>query len=195
MGHNLTDRKARELEAAERSRLVCGWVVTKEGRVDEPQTPAGVLARGATLQARCGKRPDCGRRVTFDAALWCAAGHGSEALCEVLSAHRCGLVPCRLNWLSERYPAGRPLGTYLHDEKASVVVCCSCGELKPKRFTIRAFAKAVVTGEGPAALAWPVQPVREGAVTLPVRLVRGVCPWCREKRWRILLFPTPHRTP
>ena len=125
---------------------------------------------------------------------WCAAGHGLTDLREVLAAYRCGLVPCRLNWLAERHPAGRPLGTYLHDEKASVVVSCECGELKPKRYAVRAFAKAVVAGEGTAALAWPLQPVREGPVTLPWRMIRGVCPACRERRWRILLFKSSLRT-
>lgn len=195
MGHNTSERKLRHLEAEQASRRSRGWVLTKDGRVEEPRTAAGVLARGATLQGRCGKRPDCGRRVTFDAAHWCAAGHGLTDLSDILPTYRCGLVPCRLDWLPERYPAGRPLGTYLHDEAASVVIGCECGEFKPKRYTLRAFAEAVLTGEGSKAWSWPLEPVREGPVRLPARMVRGVCPWCRERRWRILLFKTPPNVP
>ena len=193
MGNNLTDRRVRELAGAERGRLISGWLLPSDGRVEEPQTPAALLARGATLQARCGKRPDGGRRVTFDAAAGCDAGHGLTDLKEVLPAYRCGLIPCRLDWLSERYPSGRPLGTYLRDAKASVVVTCESGELRPKHHPVRTFAEAVVAGEGPAALAWPVEPAREGPVILPTRLIRGACPWCKERRWRILLCPTRSR--
>ena len=175
MSHNYSDRKLHALDAAELSRLVSRWIFGKDSRVEEPQTPAGVLARGATLQARCGKRSDCGRRVTFDAAQWCDAGHALTALSDVLLAYACGLVPCRLQWLPERYPAGRPFGTYLRDGKASVVVRCECREFKPKEYPLLTFVKAMLAGAGPGALAWPLEPVRlgEGPVILPARMVRG----------------------
>ena len=187
MGHNLTDRKARELDAAERSRLVSGWTVTKDGRVEQPQTPAAVRARGAHLEARCGKREDCKRRVTFDAVLWCERGMGLLPLSEVLAAYRCSLIPCRLDWRPESYPQGSPLGAVLYDPGATVTVSCACGRLKPQTFPIKSFAEFVARAD-PRNLAIP-------ANRLPSSLVRGVCPWCRERQWRFGVHRTPHRSP
>ena len=193
MGHNVSERRARELELAERSRAQSGWVVQKDGTVDLPQTPAGVLARGSKLTGRCGRRPDCGRRVTFDAAMWCRSGHALTRLEDVLDSYRCGLLPCRLDWAPEIYPGGPPLGAHLSDAGAHVTVACDCGGFRPLGFSVRRFAELVAQASGPTALIIPpVPPIpREGPLRYPPRLIRGACPACGERRWRILVAPTP----
>lgn len=180
MGHNVSERKLRELDAVQRSRLAAGWVVEKDGRVTQPQTPAAVRSRGAVLIARCTKREDCYRRVTFDPELWCARGLGLTPLAEVLAAYRCAVLPCRLDWLPERFPAGSPVGAHLHDEAAKIVVTCPCGAMRPRTFTLRRFAE-LTAHAGPARLAVPAE-------HLPPSLIRGACSWCRERRWRFRLI-------
>ena len=195
MGHNISDRRAREMELAERSRAVAGWVLRPDGKVEQPQTPAALAARRAVLLGRCGKRPDCGRRVTFDAALWCARGHATTPLKDLLETYRCGLIPCRLDWAPERYPSGLPLGAWLAIPEAQVVVACSCQGFKPQRLPVQTFARRVVESLGPAALAIPAAPARPPEpVALSPSLIRGPCPCCRESRWRIRLHPPAHRT-
>ncbi len=189
MGHNTSERRERELEAEARRHASAGWLLQADGKVEEPQTPAGVLARGSVLTGRCGKRPDCGRRVRFDARAWCASGHGVTPLADILDSYRCGLVPCRLDWAPETYPSGLPLGAYLSDPAANVIVSCGCGGLKPRRYPVRAFARLVVQGGGSAALALPAPPARPPApVALSPGLIRGACPACGDRRWRITLF-------
>lgn len=196
MGHNLTERRARELAPAERRRAAAGWVLLPNGKVETPQTPAAVAARGSIIHGRCGRRPDCGRRVTFDPALWCAHGHATTALSQLLDSYRCGLVPCRLDWAPETYRSGMPLGAYLSMGGAQVVVTCHCRGFKPQRLPVQVFARQVIKAVGVAALAIPAPPACPPApVQLSAELIRGTCPACKERRWRILLYREKVSTP
>lgn len=67
VGHNLSDRKLRSMEAQADSRSRRGWAKLHD-RWEAVQTPSGVLARGSELKAFCRKRDDCFRKATFDAA-------------------------------------------------------------------------------------------------------------------------------
>ena len=83
VGHNLSDRKLRSMEARADSEARKGWI-ERNGRWEAVRTPAGVLARGGELKAACRKREDCFRKASFDARWWVDHGLGTIPLDEAL---------------------------------------------------------------------------------------------------------------
>ena len=176
MGHNLSDRKLRSMEARADSEARKGWI-ERNGRWEAVRTPAGVLARGGELKAACRKREDCFRKASFDARWWVDHGLGTIPLDEALASYRCGLVRCQLCWELERYPRGTPLGHYLGEPGARVHVVCGVCRTGGRDFTIKRFIEQIeraATGTGGMP-----------ADQLSGALIRGACTGCGVRHWRV----------
>ena len=176
MGHNLSDRKLRSMEAQADSDARKGWREL-HGRWEAVQTPAGVLARGGELKAFCRKREDCFRKATFDARWWVDHGLGTIPLEEALSTYRCGLVRCRMGWEMERYPRGTPLGRYLGEPGARVRVVCGICKTEGREFKVKRFIE-LIERAGTGSAGTP-------ADQLSGALIRGACPGCGVRHWSV----------
>lgn len=179
MGHNISERKRAQREAA--ARACPGWW---PGTWAKMETPLGVLARGGAIHARCSRPPECGRRVTIDCRRWAEMGLGDADLADVRLSYRCALPVCGLTFQPEIYPRGLPLMGWAADEKAFVLVECTCGF--GRRLRIADYVRAAVAaGTG----GWGMTRAEVGA-----RQVRGACR-CGARAWRVRLEGVPAAPP
>ena len=181
MGHNVSDRKSRDLATADAAarRELAGWRREADGRPVELNTVEGAHARGAVVLGRCATA-ECRRRVEPDLADWIRHGFGSLPLPTLEAAFRCGRVGCRLTFQGLTYPAGYPVQCVVGTDSRLEVRCreCSAG----RDFTAQkliARLEAAGTGDG------------NSGINDLGRRIRGRCPACRYPGWIVTLRRSP----
>ena len=178
MGHNISDRKMRELRAE--AHATSGWRPFRDGSWERIDTPAGVVARRGLVLGTC-RSAGCWRKVTLDASAWVRMGLGDARLAEVKLAYRCGAPLCGLVFTDERFPGGLPLMGWANEKAMRVAVeCRRCGFGRFR--SVGAFVRAAVAaGTG----AWGM--TRE---ELGPHCIRGACP-CGARDWWVWLETAP----
>ncbi len=188
MGHapniNRNARKLVELNARDRAESLAGWRRTKGGTLQEVDTVAGCLARGAVVQGRCLKVEGCFRKVRLNLTFLAEHGFGEETIYEATKQFTCARVGgCRVEFDRPRYPGGTPLLALAEPPDTLLQFrCTACGGEGYRRTASSLLADLRRLGREDAE--------RVGPLTLAKRM-RRACGLCGEREWRAITVAIP----
>ncbi len=174
VGHNLTDRKLRELSARAASDGLKGWNRTRDGKLEPVQTVAGCIARGVLVTGRCTKHAGCDRRVQVDLAFWADHGFALMLWNDLVQQFSCGrLGGCGLDFRAYN-PEGTPLVAMAEAPDTLVTFYCQAGRVPGYSAMASALLAGVRKRQHPLA--------ETAGILTAARLLRLQCKVCKGHR-------------